>query len=671
MERPAFSLLTMLSLLQLHAMPDQLAVHFRSASCELSAADRQAIHALCDRPDAQEIQLIALRGHTDPTGSAAFNEKLSRSRAERVRAELSSTCLHDVPITISWAGASEPKDRLARSDAADRRVDITIHFKPAETTDMLPRVDVIRPLMPPAAAPRQHFIVDASQPVEFVADDGVRVRIPARSIVDASGTTVEGPVDLTYRSFTDPWAMIASGIPMHVGHGSDAGHMESIGMFEVIASRRGERLHLREGEAISLTPPIPPERTSAYKDWMLDETTGEWSDRTRGTNGPEQGRTTGTASAACLQYAQEMRKLPSVPDSTHFMGRLASPEYCGTVPCSPADRPFARVGSRVVSPYSDRDIAMIQVVVDRGAYRWQPVTGFRIEMKNARTHSEWLAFPRNRTWAYTGPMHTRSFHRRIARRHFYQDVLLEVDDDGKHGVIRLKDRGTWIDLPIDLGFHCSTEADRYRWNSELSAYAARATAKRTRFDRRLDERSNAVNTATARIKEQAWTEARPLMNDDELALTAQEFHDLATTTAQRELASMLFEDAPTANAIASSFAMQGFGLYNCDRILEREVVEPARIAVLSKDDAPFPWTSAYGVMGRRKAVITYWGNGTGSGDHMKLSRDITDLLFVGLDGSLLMVSNPANVARSNNLVLRGNHIQRTDGADAFPTTVIQ
>lgn len=104
------------------------------------------------------------------------------------------------------------------------------------------------------------------------------MRIAAGAVVDQLGNTVNGPVDISYRSFNDPWSIIASGIPMHVGD-PNAGHMESLGMYELYASQHGRSLSLREGEVISLTKPTSGSITPGYLDWTLDGTTGEWRER--------------------------------------------------------------------------------------------------------------------------------------------------------------------------------------------------------------------------------------------------------------------------------------------------------------------------------------------------------------------------------------------------------
>lgn len=650
---------------------ETLSVHFPLASAEIGATEEAALRALCDRADLDDLKRITLIGHTDTRGSLSYNKELSRRRTEAVKAVLASTCLKDIAVDTEWEGELEPIELgdEEHAHATNRRVEIELGFGDAhaEFMELLHQHARVKPLMPAADQPRERFTVDPSQPIEFVASDGVRVRIAANAIVDELGNTVSGPVDITYRSFNDAWAMIASGIPMHVGLGDDAGHMESMGMYEIYASQQAEQLSLREGESISLTKTTTEARTPEYRDWMLDEATGTWKESTSTAQESAVSAEAGSlaSSAACVRYLNGLNRMPALPDSTSFLERLASPYYCHTTACSPASAPYMRDGDRILSPYGEKDIPAIEVEVLRNVYKGRRITGLRISMESERQHTEWRAFPKDRIWAYNGPLSRRKLIDQIARKHFYQDIFLEVSEDGMNGILRLKDRGQWVELPLDLSFHQQGKTDAQRFQEELSTYKARFDAKRARFDRRLHESITETKSRIERTRDDAWQDARRVMLDNELAMTAQEFDTYAWGSYAAQMLQWQQQGASASQAVTASFAMRGFGIYNCDQILRRDAVQPQEVAVLDADGNYFPWHTAYGVLGSRKSVITYWGDGTGTAREMRLSSDMTQLLFVATDGTLLLVEQPGAVLRRGKVVLTGKPMEQPESPQAL------
>lgn len=640
---------------------ESLVVHFSTGSASVGPEDEAALKALCRPSDAASITAISLVGHTDVRGDVEFNQALSVRRARAVSEILSGTCLNTAPITVIEAGERSPLSggTSPADHAANRRVEVVFTFGLVDGSEaaFIQRHPKVKPLMPGADVQHEFFRVDPSSPIEFVAADGVRVRIAAGAIVDGNGHTAAGPVDISYRSFNDPWSIIASGIPMHVGERGTAGHMESLGMYELYATQRGTTLSLREGEVISLTKPTAETRTASYLDWTLDETSGEWVERAADVaKDPEALGDQGSADlspSACFRYVNAIRRLPTLPDSMLFLERLTSSSYCHTEPCRSAAKPYEYEDGRYVSPYPDKAIPAIEVIVEKGVYRGQHVTGFRIKLRNEPSHTEWRAFPTSRIWAYDGPLNRRRFAAKFSRRHFYQDIALEVDADGKRGVLRLKDRGTWLELPLDLSFHQGNSADAKAFRDEVIAYKARSEAKRTRFDRRLNEKVGNAKQELARRTDRAWRDARRVMRDDELAMTAQEFHTYALSSSFALMDQVTLPDASPAGQAMLSFTMRGFGIYNCDQILKREAIEPQQIAVLDANGNYYPWVTAYGVLEGRRSVITYWGDGTGKANRMRLSTDMSSLLFVGIDGDLLLVDQPGSLLRSGKVTLKG------------------
>jgi OmpA family len=687
--------------MMLVAQPTTANVHFANASAVLDEETLAQLDALCITTHARTPVAVTFTGHTDANGSNAYNADLSQRRVQAVRSALAERCPTLANAQLHWCGEEAPiaDNTTDPGRAHNRRVEITIHYaeQAATACPYAPdqhRHPLVIPLFPEADKTREHFRKDPTLPIEFVAKDGVRVRIAPDAMVDAMGTPVHGLVDITYRSFYEPWEVIASGIPMHVG-GPDAGHMESAGMFEVYASQNGNPLSLKPGESISLSPAQPIQLEIGYRNWTLSSTNGTWVERMDKNSMEPKGvvlmpspeETVSYRSNAMMAYASSntesttaspgtteavrryMKKfsdLPAMPDTTHFLTRLESDAYCHTTECSATTKPYVRYKGRYMTPYSDADIPSIQVVIDQVNFRGRRETAFRVVLQRKNLHTDWQAFPEKRMWVYKGSLSRKELRKRIATRHFYQDVFLDAEKGANNGMVRLKDRGEWIELPVDLTYYQRTNKDQLAWEDELVDYNGRFNAKRKRFDKKLDER---VTTTVERIKNgkrNAWKNARPVMTDAELAMNEQEWHEYAQRTFNLDLWASVRNAQSAASGFTQALAMRGFGIFNCDRILDRSAIEPAAVAVKDSDGANFPWSMAYGVIAGKKAVITYWGTNSGE-DHMRLSRDMSSILFVTGDGRLLLVERPGDVARGAKLILKGKQCDAPKSAEDLQT----
>ncbi len=73
---------------------------------------------------------IVVEGHTDDSGSAAYNQNLSERRAKRVAGEIKEELDHD-KVSYKGKGATEPREsnRSASGRAKNRRVDVIIKLR--------------------------------------------------------------------------------------------------------------------------------------------------------------------------------------------------------------------------------------------------------------------------------------------------------------------------------------------------------------------------------------------------------------------------------------------------------------------------------------------------------------------------------------------------------------
>lgn len=107
-------------------MPE--AILFATDSAELNSALRSDLFVLADSLNKYPQSIVTVTGHTDNTGTAAYNQNLSERRAVSVATVLRSGGVAQSRIRTQGAGESQPiaTNQTAAGRAQNRRVDITI-----------------------------------------------------------------------------------------------------------------------------------------------------------------------------------------------------------------------------------------------------------------------------------------------------------------------------------------------------------------------------------------------------------------------------------------------------------------------------------------------------------------------------------------------------------------
>ena len=101
---------------------------FASGSSTIQAASYGEVDNLAAILKTYEDVNIAIEGHTDNTGNAAMNEKLSVARAEAVKARLESTGIDASRISAAGFGSATPKETndTPEGRAMNRRIEVRI-----------------------------------------------------------------------------------------------------------------------------------------------------------------------------------------------------------------------------------------------------------------------------------------------------------------------------------------------------------------------------------------------------------------------------------------------------------------------------------------------------------------------------------------------------------------
>src|SRR5262249_20376668 len=111
-------------------MGDPVVVHFAVNKDTLTKDEKAKLDELASQTGSLQRYFITVEGFTDQTGDAAYNDQLSRNRANQVISYLVGS--HDIPVyRIHMVGLGEQKlvdegkGRKARQES--RRVEITVY----------------------------------------------------------------------------------------------------------------------------------------------------------------------------------------------------------------------------------------------------------------------------------------------------------------------------------------------------------------------------------------------------------------------------------------------------------------------------------------------------------------------------------------------------------------
>lgn len=110
-------------------LPPQLTVHFDPARAQLSSADQQSLDALAKDLRGKRVTL-RVTGHTDSTGSAAVNQRLSELRAAIVASRLTKRIdMNLISISTHGLGASQPVEAAESTDERSRNRRAVVHIQ--------------------------------------------------------------------------------------------------------------------------------------------------------------------------------------------------------------------------------------------------------------------------------------------------------------------------------------------------------------------------------------------------------------------------------------------------------------------------------------------------------------------------------------------------------------
>lgn len=114
------------------AVPDGT-VRFETGSSRITEASKKALDRIAEYIQSQPVADILVVGHTDRHGGKATNERLSKSRARKVRNELKKRKVPGDRISVTGVGSAEPIStaRTKEADSVNRRVEVWVGTREA------------------------------------------------------------------------------------------------------------------------------------------------------------------------------------------------------------------------------------------------------------------------------------------------------------------------------------------------------------------------------------------------------------------------------------------------------------------------------------------------------------------------------------------------------------
>ena len=152
---------------------------------------------------------------------------------------------------------------------------ITLAFFSCETNVRKDSSKVVKisPPLPEFVTPYSEFEVQVQQINTFELASGTKLTIYPNSLINATGSLLEGKATLKYREYHDAVDVFLSGIPMNYEQGGRSHTMQTAGMFDIQCQQNGQQVFLKEGNGV-LVEFASTEVGVEYNFFRLDSTEG-------------------------------------------------------------------------------------------------------------------------------------------------------------------------------------------------------------------------------------------------------------------------------------------------------------------------------------------------------------------------------------------------------------
>jgi hypothetical protein len=124
--------------------------------------------------------------------------------------------------------------------------------------------------------PFNSAIINVTKGGVIHAETGTTLTVPKNAFMDESGNLVKGEIELRYREFKDPVDFFVAGIPMTYDSAGVRYHFESAGMIEITAYQNGKPLNMASEKSINVEL-SSNDKNPAHNLYKLDTVKNNWS----------------------------------------------------------------------------------------------------------------------------------------------------------------------------------------------------------------------------------------------------------------------------------------------------------------------------------------------------------------------------------------------------------
>tara|TARA_Y100000782_G_C10185112_1_gene266041 strand:+ start:1505 stop:3802 length:2298 start_codon:yes stop_codon:yes gene_type:complete len=458
----------------------------------------------------------------------------------------------------------------------------------------------VTPLLNDTIIKKQSFLLSTNKPQTLLLPSGSSINVPENAFVDENRTVVTTPVQIDYREFNDPIAMVLSGISMQVKSDNPDEILESAGMFEINFSSNGNEVYVANNK--ELTVNVASNQTeNNYSQFVKSTETDSWT-----TIGDSNSLTASALSfnnplltQAYYYYRNYYLSAPLKPivnvDTNTLSERFYSSLYIRDQ-LRTDYRHLTNLPERKQYLYAKKHIPRIKLSkVNRKEVPKELATEGIITLEfNSRKFPELTSF--RRLQFITNDYTRKEVYKALIRKKAYLDARLE-HISGNEFTLFLKDyKGELHEVNVEAMnsyFYDNERRNQRVVNQSYYSYNRKLQRASKKFLKKTEE-ALANNAKVARKnKEQldkqeliAWNSARKMMNDREREMDFEEWNAYANNLDQFANQVQLSQ-----SYVERSFRVQGAGIYNIDRISKEK--NSMNIQILANNDPSLDLTVYY------------------------------------------------------------------------------
>jgi hypothetical protein len=472
--------------------------------------------------------------------------------------------------------------------------DITIAYNGSDITEMEPVItestknysSLISPT-PNTSVTFDNYTAKANDDQTFYTKSGSEIKIPAGSLVYDDGSTVQGNYQLHFRELNDPADIFFSGAPMVYDSGGEKNIFQSSGMFEIFASQDEKQLKLKEGKSITINLPS----VSEDKDFNLykyNEETEKWEFTDLSANQMTRSYINGFLSNRSFKW-REFVNTHFPFDTLKFDERYTDLRYARLKRISYSHKKtvkydFAYFRMKRQKPDEDMDRKAIYFMLpdpDKSDFAGTNIAF--LDINNLRAY----------TWIYKGTLSKMDFYKTYCRGKRWIDARVDYNESRGVFEIELKSATNYVSLEaVPVLKNIKNEGKLPAAYEKIDKRYDQTLEKiETRFDKKLQKkidhyksdpmryRYDYINTEEYKDFEAAW---------NEYYINEKNYFDTAGINMSN---------------VVRSLTIDGFGLWNCDKIFQPKNYPLIMASVLDSANNEINAISAFVIDKKRNTVV--------------------------------------------------------------------